>query len=157
MNYSDAQLLDKFRQALLARGDRGIAGIGRAFNIEDRDKSGYLDKDEFQRSVHDFRVGISPPESDRLFKVFDVDRSGKLSYNEFLNAIQGEMNDFRKGLCMKAFAILDYDHTNIIDLSDIKHFYNAKQDPKVISGEKTEDQVLFEFLDSFDRHHHDVT
>jgi len=60
MNYSDAQLVDRFRGALIKRGERGIMGIGRAFRLEDKDKSGSLCKDEFQKAVHDFRVGITP-------------------------------------------------------------------------------------------------
>lgn len=47
MNYSDAQLVDKFREAIKRRGDRGIMGIGRAFKIADDDHSGSLSKEEF--------------------------------------------------------------------------------------------------------------
>jgi calcyphosin len=54
---------------------------------------------------------------------------------------------------MKAFKIMDKDGSGILDLSDIKGVYNAKKHPKVISGEKTEDEVLCEFLETFDIHH----
>lgn len=109
MNYSDAQLVDKFRKALIKRGERGIMGIGRAFRLEDRDKSQYLDPEEFGRAINDFRVGLNPADSQRLFKIWDTDREGKLSYDEFLRGIVGDMNDHRKGIAMQAFAILDID------------------------------------------------
>lgn len=54
---------------------------------------------------------------------------------------------------MKAFKIMDKDRSGIIDISDIKGVYNAKKHPDVISGKKTEDEVLVEFLDTFDVHH----
>ena len=63
------------------------------------------------------------------------------------------MNDFRKALAMRAFKTLDKDHSGVIDLSDIKQTYNAKKHPKVISGEKTEDEILWEFMDTFEVHH----
>jgi calcyphosin len=66
------------------------------------------------------------------------------------------MNEFRKGIAMQAFNIIDVDRSGILDISDIKHTYNAKKNPKVISGEMTEDEVLYKFLDTFDQHHNDI-
>lgn len=56
---------------------------------------------------------------------------------------------------MKAFAILDRDRSGVIDIRDIKGVYNGTKHPDVISGKKTEDEVLFEFLDTFESHHSD--
>jgi len=65
------------------------------------------------------------------------------------------MNDFRKNFALKAFAIMDADSSGSLTLSDIKGKYNAKKHPKVISGEKTEDEILYEFMDTFEAHHHE--
>ena len=37
-------------------------------------------------------------------------------------------------------------------MSDIKSFYNAKNHPDVKSGKKTEDEILSDFLETFDVH-----
>lgn len=50
---------------------------------------------EFKKAVRDFRVGLSDPDSERLFKIFDRDRSGSINYEEFLRGVRGEMNQFR--------------------------------------------------------------
>jgi hypothetical protein len=63
------------------------------------------------------------------------------------------MNQFRKDLCMRAFKVMDKDRSGVLDISDIKGVYNAKKHPDVIAGKKTEDEVLVEFLDTFDVHH----
>jgi hypothetical protein len=63
------------------------------------------------------------------------------------------MNDFRKGICAKAFKIMDGDGSGVINIEDVRHRYNAKLSPDVVSGKKTEDEVLFEFLDTFDVNH----
>lgn len=96
---------------------------------------------------------MTPKDSARLFNVFDTDHSGSISYDEFLRGVVGDMNDRRKATCMKAFAKIDVDKSGEITIEDVKHLYNAKKNPKVISGEKTEDEVLFEFLDTFEVHH----
>jgi len=103
--------------------------------------------------MHDFRVGIEPKDSERLFKIFDTTRDGSISYDEFLRGIRGEMNDFRKSICLKAFKIMDIDGSGFLEIDDIRQKYNAKLCPDVINGKKTEDEVLFEFLDTFECHH----
>jgi Ca2+-binding EF-hand superfamily protein len=55
-----------------------------------------------------------------LFKIFDRDRSGKIDYEEFLRGVRGEMNEFRKNLTKKAFAIMDKDRSGTLELADIK-------------------------------------
>ena len=63
------------------------------------------------------------------------------------------MNAFRKALVDKAFARLDIDHSGVVDSSDIKGMYNPSKHPAVMEGRKTEDQVLQEFLETFELHH----
>ena len=65
------------------------------------------------------------------------------------------MNDFRKGLAMKAFNIMDKDNSGIIDIDDIRQRYNAKMHPDVKAGKKTEDEILYEFIDTYEQHHSD--
>jgi hypothetical protein len=62
------------------------------------------------------------------------------------------MNQFRAGIARKAFQILDKDRCGTINLDDIRQTYNAKFHPDVKAGKKTEDEVLMEFLDTFEIH-----
>lgn len=153
MSYSEAQLLDLFRSKLAARGARGLIGLAKQFKIADDDNSKDLDTYEFKKAIRDFRVGLEDKDSERLFRIFDRDRSGKIDYEEFLRGVRGEMNQFRVNLCKKAFAIMDKDKSGILDLDDIKQAYNAKMHPDVKAGKKTEDDILLEFLDTFEAHY----
>ena len=119
----------------------------------DDDNSHNLDKSEFSKAMKDFRVEIKPIEIDMLFKEFDKDGSGAIDYDEFVRGVRGPMNGFRKALAMKAFKIMDKDKSGVIDLDDIKGVYNAKFHPDVKSGKRTEDDVLGEFLETFETHH----
>ena len=70
-----------------------------------------------------------------------------------MRSVVGEMNPFRKQLVRKAFDKLDKNGNGIIEIDDIKGVYNAKFHPEVKAGKKTEEEVLFEFLDTFELHH----
>lgn len=155
MNATEAQLLEHFRTRLAKRGGRGIAGLGRQFKIADDDRSHSLDMEEFKKAIHDFRIGLKGPDSERLFAVFDRDGSGSIDYDEFLRGVRGQMNEFRKGLAKKAFKIMDKDGSGVLDIDDIRQRYNAKMHPDVKSGKKTEDDILFEFIDTFEVQHRD--
>lgn len=67
------------------------------------------------------------------------------------------MNKFRKSIAMKAFKIMDKDGSGKLDINDIRGTYNAKKHPDVIAGKKTEDEILGEFLDTFEDHHNDIS
>jgi len=70
-----------------------------------------------------------------------------------MRSVVGEMNNYRKALVKRAFEKLDRNGNGVVELDDIKGFYNAKMHPGVRSGKKTEDDVLTEFLDTFQLHH----
>jgi len=66
------------------------------------------------------------------------------------------MNAARVALCKKAYNIMDSDRSGQLDINDIRQTYNAKQHPDVKSGKKQEDEVLAEFLDTFEDHFCDM-
>lgn len=67
--------------------------------------------------------------------------------------IRGELTDYRRSLVERAFKKLDRDGSGVVEVSDLVGVYNAKKHPAVIEGRKTEEQVLGEFLETFETHH----
>ena len=63
------------------------------------------------------------------------------------------MNGFRRSLAEKAFRVMDKDKSGVLNIDDIKGVYNGKKHPDVIAGKKTEEEVLGEFLDTFELHY----
>lgn len=146
-------LLQRLRDKLKSRGARGIIGLSKQFRIMDDNHSLSLDKFEFSKAMQDYMLGFSEGEIQTLFSHFDVDRSGLIEYDEFLRAIRGPMNPARKAIVLRAFAAMDKDGSGMIDINDIRGVYKADKHPDVISGKKTEQQVLSEFLETFETAH----
>jgi Ca2+-binding EF-hand superfamily protein len=123
------------------------------FKILDDNCSGTLDIQEFWKGLCDFRLPISPEECRKVFDKFDTNDDGELSYNELIYAISRPLDPYRRDLVTRVFKKLDRDESGIIDIKDIESMYNAKQHPDVRCLKKTEQEVLAEFLDTFELHY----
>jgi len=83
----------------------------------------------------------------------DIDGNQTIDFNEFLRVVVGDMSAMRENLVQKAFRVLDFNKDGAVDLQEIKMRYNADQHPEVRSGKKTADEVLYEFMETFEAHH----
>jgi len=119
----------------------------------DDDNSKSLDKYEFKKAVRDFKIDIPDDYIDVIFSAFDLNRDGTIDYDEFLRIIRGDLTPPRLALVKKAYNKLDKDGSGVVDIDDIRDVYNTSRHPDVISGKKTSDQILVEFLETFEMHH----
>mmetsp|Transcript_22346 Transcript_22346/g.16813 ORF Transcript_22346/g.16813 Transcript_22346/m.16813 type:complete len:188 (-) Transcript_22346:93-656(-) len=119
----------------------------------DDNNSRSLDTYEFNKAMKDYMLGFSDAELKTLFGYFDIDRGGSVDYDEFIRALRGPMNPARKKLVAQAYNKLDKDRNGYIDINDIKGVYNGSKHPDVLQGKKTEEQILMEFLETFETHH----
>jgi calcyphosin len=119
----------------------------------DDNGSGTLDQYEFTKAINDFGVKIDQKDIATLFKLFDIDGNNEIDFNEFVRMVVGPMNEFRTQICIKAFKQIDQNQDGVLSLEDIKGRYNAMFHPDVKAGKKTEDEVLKEFLETFESHY----
>jgi len=103
--------------------------------------------------VNDLRVDVPQESIDVIFKAFDLNGDGTIDYDEFLRIIRGPLTGQRLNLAKQAFKKLDRDGSGFVDIEEIKDLYDTSKHPDVISGKKTRDQVLVEFLETFETHH----
>ena len=143
-------VIEKLRKIIARRGSRGIMSIRREFMIADNDNNKTIDINEFKKFCHDYRIPLNENEIQILFKELDINKNGKIDYEEFLRGVVGEMNDRRRKIVLQAFKMFDKNQNGVIEMDDIRDSYNAKLHPEVKSGKKNEEEVLAEFLDTFE-------
>jgi hypothetical protein len=64
--------------------------------------------------------------------------------------VKYELNARRRLLIKLAFDVMDEDGSGEITIADIKRKYNVKMHPDFISGSKSEDELLAEYLSKFE-------
>lgn len=151
--YSVSKLLEVFRKKVQQRGVRGLFGLARLFKIMDDDQSKTLSRAEFEKACRDFKTELSSEDVGALFSAFDLNKDGVIQYDEFLRVIRGDLNDYRRQLVQRAFKKLDRNNNGVVEIDDLVGVYNASKHPAVVEGRKTAEQVLGEFLETFETHH----
>ena len=144
--------LDILRQKLKERGTRGIMSLRRTFMINDINNNHTTNLNEFQKYLLNYRIDIPKNQINQIFNLFNNNRNNEIDYEIFTQNLIGDMNDYRKNLVKKVFQNLDVNNENVINLMDVRLCYNASKHPEVLSGKKTEQEKLSEFLDSIDYH-----
>lgn len=146
------EAIAKIRSKLRERGARGFIGFRRVFKIADNNGSGSLDWPEFWQVFQDYRLQVTDDDLRAAFGAFDVNGDQNVNFDEFLRHVVGEMNPTRKSLVAQAFAKLDRDGSGEVDKHDVTGVYDASNHPDVRAGKKTGEEVLTEFLDTFEIH-----
>jgi len=90
-------------------------------------------------------------------KFYDIDGDGNITYEEFLRGLRDELTPRRTAMVNKAFNMLDRDGSGVIQLKEIAGIYDVSMNPDFLEGRKTRDEILTEFMSSFEgaRGNHD--
>lgn len=150
---SPENLLKLFTDKIKARGIRGMVGLQRIFSIMDDDNSGSLTQREFFKACKDFKVGISEENVPTIFKKFDANNDGTMSYDEFLFQIRGSLSKERAQVIKEVYQNLTGRCGGIFSADYAKKAFNPTRHSDVIQGFRTADNVLVEFIETFEAHH----
>mmetsp|Transcript_28524 Transcript_28524/g.50650 ORF Transcript_28524/g.50650 Transcript_28524/m.50650 type:complete len:822 (-) Transcript_28524:1947-4412(-) len=148
-------LLSNIRARLKNRGVRGFIGLKKLFQQIDRDGNGSIDAEEFARALRNYRISSTDAEATQIFAYFESS-PGRISYPTFCEKLKGNLNDQRRGLIVAAFSQLNMAGDGLASIDDVKRNFDPANHPDVRMGKKSSDEVLFEFLDSFQLHHDQV-
>lgn len=96
------------------------------------------------------RLFFKKVELQALMKYYDVDGDGQINLEEFLRGLRDPLTERREAMVWRAFALMDRDGSGQIDAKDIGHLYDVSQHREFIEGTKTKDEILADFLNSFD-------
>ena len=142
-----------FKKFLQQKDAKTALTLARQFKIMDENGNKTLDFGEFCRGIKGAGLDIPKDVLQELFNDFDYDDSGFISYEEFMVKLLGNLNPRREGVVRAAFNKIDLDKSGVVELNEIKSFYNTKNNPQVLNGEINEEQLYAHFIETFGNHH----
>ena len=144
--------LEILKDTIKQRGSRGILGMRRCFMIYDEENSRILTFDNFYKYITSFLIPLTRNQSIALFKLFDKQNTAEINYDSLINELISNFSESRRNLVNRAFNKLDTRRRGVLNMNIIRNGFNPSGHPDVISGKKTEQEILAEFLDNFDYH-----
>jgi Ca2+-binding EF-hand superfamily protein len=120
--------------------------------IYDEDNSRVLTLDNFRKYITSFLIPLTKNQYEALFRLYDRQNAGEIIYDSLVNDILGKFSESRRNIVSNAFNKIDIGRKGVINMNLIREGFNANGHPDVISGKKTEQEVLAEFLDNLDYH-----
>jgi len=84
-------------------------------------------------------------------KYYDRNGDGLVDFAEFANGLKEPLNEIRLKIVLKAFALLDKDHSGVVTAHDLSKIYDVSKHPDVKSHKKTKEQLLNEFIHGFEK------
>ena len=154
-NIKENDALIKFRQLLISQGVKGIFHFQKMLIIYDRNNSGYISFDNFLTIFQVNYTNISLSDIKSIFALFEKDNKAqittsfdyKIKYDLLIKSLVGNLSLKRRILIQKVFNSFNKDRNEKILITDIKNRFNSARHPDIITGKKTANKVLSEFLD----------
>lgn len=149
-NQGESLIINNLRKELVQRSQaNGYIALERSFRRTcGRIKT--LPLSDFIRVIKDLGLCMTDTESRVLFDYFDVKGMGLLDYREFIAGIRPRLSKSRLDLVVTAFKCLDRAGEGIIDASLVISAYDPSGHPDVFLGVKTPEEVMEEWLSTFD-------
>ena len=142
-----------FRNYLQDQGPMIALSLARQFKIIDENGNHMIDFSEFCKCINNAGLKIPEEDLEELFQSFDYDNSGAISYDEFMLRILGKMNERRIAVVRAAFNKIDLDKSGVVELNEVKRWFNTKNNPQVLNGDYTEEELYSRFIETFGNHH----
>uniref|UniRef100_A0A7S1CH19 EF-hand domain-containing protein n=1 Tax=Bicosoecida sp. CB-2014 TaxID=1486930 RepID=A0A7S1CH19_9STRA len=143
--------VERVRRVIAERGGlNGIRTLARIMATMDDSGNRKLDRDEFKYGLRDYGLELPEKDFDKVLTAFDRNGDGVIDFDEFLRGVRGKLNKRRRDLILMAYDVLDKDGSGIVDRRDIEAAYDVSQNPDVVSGKKTADEALTEFMSQWE-------
>ncbi|KAJ6220001.1 hypothetical protein RDWZM_005813 [Blomia tropicalis] len=75
------------KKATTPKEDDAEADLKAAFMVFDRDRNGYITRDELKSAMQVMGETLSERDLDELLRTTDHDRDGKINYEEFIKTL----------------------------------------------------------------------
>jgi Ca2+-binding EF-hand superfamily protein len=143
------EILFNLQMQLKHKGITSSKTLLKSFLSADVDRSGFLDRAEFESLLNKSGIFLSRMDVNYLMRHFDTNQDGRISFNEFYAALIPELNARRSQMVERVWAVLSAGAEGV-SVSTLMANLHVANHPAVVSGEKTETEVFGRFAAVFE-------
>lgn len=143
------EILFNLKMQLKNKGLTSSKNLLKNFLIADLDKSGFLDREEFEKLLQKSGIFLSRMDITYLMRAFDKNKDGKISFLELKEALIPDLCENRRVCVENAWEQLSRG-SQTVTMQKLYSSFNIRNHPQVASGEKAESEILNKFLEVFD-------
>ena len=152
-NILNEENIDLFRNKLGARGIVVVMNFVNQLRQYDRRGNKEISLNDFIEIINNAKVIMSEDEITDLYNDFADKQTSLMNYDIFLKHLLGDLNPRRKYIVNEAFKKLDSEKCGVVDLADMKSFFDSKNCPLVRAAVMSEEAFFNGFMETFQTHH----
>lgn len=147
--------VELLRYMCLSRGYSGLLHFGRVFREMSHKGKKVINLKEFIAALDKLGLELTEHQAVEVFKHFEKDEfQTTILIDDLLEGVKPYMSPSRKSIVHQAFAKIDKEESGSITLEALRHAYDVTSNPKYEAGIETREQILKNFIDHFEEHHH---
>lgn len=123
--------LERIRKELKSRGHYELGKLRKIFETSDKDRSGYLTRDEFVWALKEIGLSLPKSEYEKVFRHFDRNFDNKVSYGEFVGAFIRDLDHSRLEHVKDLFVRLAGSPEGTLTSKRISECFDPRNDPEV--------------------------
>ena len=143
-------VISRIRQKLLEAGTNTIATLPKVYKTtQSYDGNQKVNYTDFFSGIEMYGIILRKEEKTLLVKYFDKENDGKINFDDFLFAVRGKPNEDRQKIIDLVYYKFDKQKTGFADPAELRKVFNCVRHPRYLTGELTEDQIFFLYLQNF--------
>ena len=137
------------RQKLLELGANTIATLPKIFKSKPSyDGKCHVHCSDFFDSLVSYGYNIIKEEAVLLCRYFDPDATEQIDFEKFLFALRGKPNAERQQTIDYVYSKFDKKNIGYAEATELRKVFNCVKHPRYLSGELTEDQIFYLYLNN---------
>lgn len=141
--------MDRFKSQVIQRGTRGIIGLKRQMKILDDKNDGTLDMNNFQKGLEDYNIEVEARDLQTIYDAFNIYGTQDIDYGQLMGHIIGDLNQFRVSKVELAWKKLSAGQEDHMTWEAVLPSFNASRHPAVKAGYVTEEEIQYDFEETF--------
>ena len=139
--------LEKVKEIIAARGQKGIFNFQKLFCLFDKDKTGQISYLKFIELCEIYNVNIERKNLKELFDLYDKEKIGLINYDELIHDLIKNISINRAIRIKNLYNDFPQDKYGNVSINDLRKRFKAFKHPFVKDGTRSEPEIYFEFLE----------